>query len=135
MLNLLKSSEIFEHLGVNELNCLLKQIQYQIHRYKRADIIYDNTRFKKKIGIVLRGKIEVQKNLATGKLIIMSLLKPGDVFGMAAVFHDLDYYAVSLLVKNEATVLFIAENDLLKLFELDQMILRKYLSYVNKRIY
>lgn len=135
MLNLLKNSEVFDHLEGNELNYLFNQIQYQIHRYKRSDIIYDNIRFKKKIGVVLRGKIEVQKNMATGKLIIMSLLKPGDIFGMAAVFHERDCYAVSLLVKTETTVLFIAEYDLLKLFQLDQMILRKYLSYVNKRIY
>lgn len=65
----------------------------------------------------------------------MNKLKVGNVFGIAYLFHENIDNVTILLSNSEATILFIEENELLRLFQLDSILLRNYLSYVNQRIY
>ncbi len=130
----LETAFLFRHLDQGKLEQLLQQVPCQTVTYSKGQYIYDNYRFKKEIGIIIKGKIEVQKNLPTGKKIIMNKLKAGDIFGIAALFNDQICYVTSLLSSTETKILFIGEDGLLELFKLDQQLLKNYLSYVNQRI-
>lgn len=131
----LETAFLFRHLDQEKLEQLLQQVPCQTVTYSKGQYIYDNYRFKKEIGIIIKGKIEVQKNLPTGKKIIMNKLRVGDVFGIAALFNDQTCYVTSLLTSSETQILFIGEESLLELFKLDQQLLKNYLSYINQRIH
>ena len=135
MYNNLRNTFLFKHLSLEGLEELLKISCHKTTRYKKGQFIYDNRSFIKEIGIVLEGRIEVQKNLITGKKVIVNQLKSGDVFGVATLFQDKDHYISSLFTKTEVEIFFISEEQLLKLFQLNQGILLNYLRYINDRIY
>ncbi|SCY75897.1 Crp/Fnr family transcriptional regulator [Alkaliphilus peptidifermentans] len=132
MYNLLKVCPLFQHLSIEEYNLLMKNVKCRTLTFSKGQYIEN---FNSEIGIVLKGKIEVQKNLLAGKKIIMNKLKAGNIFGIAYIFHDNPNNVTSLLAVNEATIFFIKENDLFRLFQADHILLKKYLYYVSQRIY
>ncbi|KAB3536057.1 Crp/Fnr family transcriptional regulator [Alkaliphilus pronyensis] len=132
MYNTLKKCFLFKDVTPEKLKLYIKNINYRIIEYKKGQYIAD---FSNEIGIVLKGKIEVQKNLLTGKKIIMNRIKAGSIFGIPYLFQKELENVTYLYTNSEAVVLFITESCLLKLFKMDEVILQNYLSYVGQRIY
>ncbi|QUH24789.1 Crp/Fnr family transcriptional regulator [Serpentinicella alkaliphila] len=132
MSNQLQKSFLFKHLHIDKLTNIFKAINYRTVIYAKGSYIENCDR---EIGIVLSGKIEIQKNLITGKKIIMNKIKGGDVFGLANLFQESVSNVTSLYVKSESVVMFINEEGLLKLFQLDENIQRNYLGYISGRIH
>ena len=56
-------------------------------------------------------------------------------FQFLNVFNNKNYYPVRIIAKNNCKILFISEEELLKIFEKDHAILRSYLSFISDRIY
>ncbi|TYQ12668.1 UNVERIFIED_CONTAM: CRP-like cAMP-binding protein [Acetivibrio alkalicellulosi] len=135
MYNYIENVFLFNHLDKGELIGVLDKFKYKIVHYKKGQFVYDNLKFNREIGIILRGKAEVTKNLFSGKKVIVNQLKEGDVFGIAAIFQKKDYYISSIYTKDKCSIFFIEESQMLRLFEIDQRILKNYLYYVNERIY
>lgn len=136
VINQLRNSFLFQHIDEKSLNDLWRRLVYTVGVYSKGKYInnHNNDPLKKKVGIIIKGRIEVRKELATGKRIIMSQLKVGDMFGMVALFNEEDTQVTSLIAKLQTAVLFIGEEELMKLFGSNQQILKNYLSYINQRI-
>lgn len=132
MYEMIQRCFLFQHLSTEKITLLMKNIKYKTLVYKKGQYIYN---FNKELAIILKGKIEVQKNLSTGKKIIMNRLKAGNIFGIVCLFEGNFQDVTSLLVNSESTILFIGEKDLLRLLQQDEIILKSYLQYVNQRIY
>lgn len=132
MYNLLKKCFLFQHLSHEKLKILMKNVKYRTTTYRKGQYI-DN--FNKEIGIVLKGKIEVQKNLVAGKKVIMNKMKAGHIFGIAYLFQENVENVTCLVANSESSVLFIGENEFVNLLQLDKILLKNYLCYVSQRIY
>lgn len=127
-------STLFEHLQIEQLTELLHSITYRMLEYRKGEYIYNYHRHWRELGIIIDGKVEVQKHLPSGKKIIMDQLEAGDVFGMEVLFEEREGYAADLMVKRQTEVFFIGEQELLKLFHADQTLLRNYLKYMNREL-
>lgn len=133
MLNQLKSCHLFKQLAPETLSALWSQVRYRTGVFRKREYIASGEKGGE-VGIVVKGLVEVQKNLATGKRIILSQLKAGDMFGMVALFSHAEPGMTSLLAKTETKVIFITEEELLRLLMTDRQILKNYLHYINQRI-
>lgn len=128
----LKKNSLFKHLNTEQLTERIDSAPKRIIHYKKGELIQD---YPNEMGIVLKGKIEVQKNLYTGKKVIMNQLREGSLFGIASLFQNNNYKMTTLLAKSDTTALFIEEDFLLHWFHQEPIFLKNYLAYMNQRIY
>lgn len=65
--------------------------QSDLLQAEKGSVVYDRTRFRRCLGVVLRGRIQVRR-----EALLMSTLEEGDVFGAAALFHGGEDYPTTL---------------------------------------
>ena len=70
----------------------------------RGGVVYGPGRFRRCLGVVLRGRIEVRR-----ESILMAALSAGDVFGAAALFNDSPDYPTTLTALSPCQTLLIPE--------------------------
>ncbi len=127
-------SVLFEHLQTQQLIELLGSISYRVLDYQKGEYIYNCHQYRRELGIVIAGKVEVQKHLPSGKKIIMNQLGPSEPFGMVALFEDRGRFVTDLMAKEATSVFFVGEEQLLQLFHTDQNVLTNYLRHMNRKI-
>ena len=135
MYKIIKNTPLFRGLDAKGLKNIFKKIDYKIINYNKGETVFTEFDFKSSMGIVLNGVVEVQKLHYSGKAIILNRIAEGEILGISALFNNKDYYPVRIIAKSNCKILFISEDDLLKIFQKDLTILRRYLSFISDRIY
>ncbi|MGI6191972.1 MAG: Crp/Fnr family transcriptional regulator [Christensenellales bacterium] len=103
-------------------------------RFRSGEMIYSAGRFERSLGIILSGRCRVTKPSADGREIVMSALKAGDVFGAAALFTEDGDYVTSVRAVSSVSVLFLGEELVHELLQMDFALCERYLSYLCGRI-
>jgi CRP-like cAMP-binding protein len=106
----------------------------KVRRFRRGETIYCADSFERSLGILVSGRCRVTKPAPDGKEIIMSALKPGDVFGAAALFTKEGDYVTSVRAASAVEVLFLGEELVRELLKRDFALCERYLSYLCGRI-
>lgn len=97
-------------------------------------IIFSETNYKRALVIILKGSASVTKKSDNAK-ILMSILKKGDIFGMAALFHEEDLFLTEITAQEKVSMLTIEKNDLAKIFALYPVIAENYITILSERIH
>lgn len=95
----------------------------------KGGTIYTPHAFRRCLGVVLEGKVQVSK----GPL-IMSVLGPGDLFGAAALFNELPDYATTLTARTRCALLFLPQELVEELMARFPAVGRSYVAYLSGRI-
>ena len=96
---------------------------------RRRAVLYDPRHFQRSLGVVLEGRIQVNK----GPL-IMSVLGPGELFGAAALFNDRPDYATTLTARTPCRVLLLPQALVEELMGRFPEVCRSYVAYLSERI-
>ncbi len=99
--------------------------------FKKGEVIYDQNRFLKSIGIVLSGKAKAVSLVSNGPL---SYFTVGNVFGAAALFGNGEEYISRIEAVSDCTVQFIEQEALTQLFKKDEQIAVNYISFLSSKI-
>ncbi|SHH26972.1 Crp/Fnr family transcriptional regulator [Tepidibacter thalassicus] len=132
--NILSNSILFKNKTQQEINIALSSINYIIKHYKKGDLIFSVDQPPKYIGIILEGCIEVQKNLASGKVISILYKKKGDLFGEGSAFSKASTYPCNIFAKTKSTILLITKQNILNLLSKDSLLLTNFLNSFANRI-
>lgn len=130
-LQILASASIFRDFSPPQLEALLEQNSWSLHTYKRGEQIYAPDHFRKELAVVLSGHILVTKG--NGNLVV-SMLKPGDLFGAAALFNDESEYVSTLTVRTPANVLFFSQETVQQMVDTQPIFCRGYIRYLSQRV-
>ena len=95
----------------------------------RGQVIYAPHRFRRSLGVLLAGRVQVGK----GELLVSSL-GPGDLFGAAALFNDREDYATTLTARAPCKLLFFPQEQVAGLLEAHPELARNYIRYLSGRI-
>ena len=95
----------------------------------RGQVIYDRLHFRRCLGVVVEGAVQVSK----GPL-IMSVLKRGDLFGAAALFHEQEGYVTTLRACVPCRLLLLPQALVEELMERYPQVARSYVCYLSQRI-
>ncbi len=98
-------------------------------RADRGSVIYAPHAFRRCLGVVLEGRVQVDK----GEL-IMSVLRQGDLFGAAALFNDREDYATTLTARTPCELLFLPQPLVEELMSRFPGVGRNYVAYLSERI-
>ena len=99
--------------------------------FKKGEIIYDENRFLKGIGIVLSGEARA---VSLNGDVPLSYFGQGKVFGAAAIFGDNKEYISRIEAVSDCAVQFIEQETLTKLFRADEQIAVNYISFLSSKI-
>lgn len=95
----------------------------------RGETAYDRQRFRRCLGILLEGSLQVRK-----EALLVSTLHSGDVFGAAALFTRQEDYPTTLTAQTDCTVLLIPQESVRQLLRSSGAFAEDYVAYLSDRI-
>jgi len=125
----IRSCPLFRGLEEQTLRAAVYDGMPERKEYAKGEIIYGPHAFYRDLGILLAGKIRVNK----GELAV-SRLKQGDLFGAAALFNQASDYVTTLTALAPCAVLLFTEERLDELMGRYPQIRRNYIAYLSERI-
>lgn len=120
---------LFQHAPSEAVELAFSDRRARCRRVKRGEVIYTPEHFERCLGILLEGEIQVSK----GALII-SVLRPGALFGAAALFNDRPDYATTLTARTACSVLLLPQALVEELMARFPEVGRSYVYYLSGRI-
>ncbi|MBQ6820682.1 MAG: Crp/Fnr family transcriptional regulator [Clostridium sp.] len=105
----------------------------KIKAYKKGQFISDFFDGEYYVGIIEKGEVSVYCISRDGNEVNMSLLKEGDIFGIANIFEEEDLDTV-LKCKSDVKAVFYPKKDYIEMMQKDSSINIEYIRYCNKKI-
>lgn len=103
--------------------------------YEKGETVFDEAHFSRCLGVLLSGRLRVEKHGLDGRRLNMSHLEPGECFGAAAMFCARDWYAAVITAEKPAQVLFLPQELIVWAMRREPRITENYISYLSERIW
>lgn len=100
-----------------------------LSRFSAGQTVYSPQHFRRCLGLLLSGQLQVTKGALT-----VSLLEPGELFGAAALYSDAPEYATTITAKKAGRCLLLEQGLVDRLLAEDPLVRENYLRYLTGRI-
>lgn len=94
-----------------------------------GDTVYSPQTFRRCLGVVLSGQLQVTKDTLT-----VSELEPASLFGAAALYSDAPEYATTITAKRSSRCLMLEQDLIDRLLAEEPLVRENYLRYLTSRI-
>lgn len=125
---------LFKGVNKDEIINIFDKVPYSIEQYKKGDIIAIEGDDCNSIGIILKGKIEIQKLFPSGQITTINIFKEGNIFGESLVFTDRHTYPATITAMEQSEILFIKRENIIQLSMLNSNILTNFITILSRRI-
>ena len=126
----LESSSLFRGIPAKDLRDDLEKIPHHIQCYDKGETIFHLMESAEHIGVVLEGHVQAQKTFPNGSQVNVSVRRPGDLIGAAAVFSESKRYPCDVVAVDPAAVMIFRRDDLLALMQKDIRILENLMTEI-----
>ncbi len=123
------SCPLFQGLSREAVLAELDTLPCERRTYRKGEILYSPRAFSRSLGILLRGTVGVSK----GSLPV-SFLRPGDLFGAAALYNQEPDYVTTLTARADCAVLLLSQETMDAVMARQPQVGRNYLAYLSARI-
>jgi CRP-like cAMP-binding protein len=130
----LKNCVLFDHLPSDKISSLLSKVIYTVKHYRRNEVIFSPHQLCDSLGIILDGKVDIQKIFPSGKMVTINRRGKFDLIADASLFADTEYYPSTIVACVDSHILLFSKTNLMKLFSMDERILSKFLRSVSNRV-
>ncbi len=134
-LPLLQNCFLGKGLSQQDLAGLLASLDVSTETFEKGALLYAPHQYQQRLALVLSGQVEVYKLPQHGAPVLLNVLKKGDLFGAASMFHSYGYYITQVQAKQKSQVLFIGQQALLHLLSHNATALENYITFLTGRIY
>ena len=134
MIERVRHNFLFEHVPEDAMHALLARDDVKSATFKNGETIYDPQHYRRSMGIILSGNVEVY-NTADAHTVLLNILSTGQTFGVATLFHDAGFYISHIVSKGRCEVLFIPQKALCALFRDSMQAVENYVAFLSGRIY
>ena len=125
---------MFRKKSKEEILKLFDDINYNIKKYSKNDIIAIEGDSCNSIGLVLEGNVDIKRMLGS-KVIHLSSFSKGDVFGEVIAFSDINIYPATVLANSLCEIMFISKNDFIKFCTHNEEFLGLFLNTLTNKIF
>ena len=130
----LSNCVLFDGLDADSIVYALDRITYRIADYANGEIIALEGDDCDSLGIILDGRVEIQKVFPSGQTMTINIFTQGNIFGESLVFTDRHTYPATITSIEPSQVMFIKKDDIVELSMLDSKILINFVSILSHRI-
>lgn len=134
IVNKLNDSVLFKDRTRDEIRNALSSINYIVRYYEKKECVFRIDQSPECVGIILDGSIEIQKNLASGKKIIVFYKNKGDCFGECSTFSKTTTYSCNVFAKVKSEILLISKQDIIHLINNDSILLKNFLDLLANQV-
>lgn len=130
----LQACLLFGGKSAEEIELLLHTLAYTVSTYRRNAIILAEGDPADRLGILLSGRVEVQKTHSTGSSVTIAHLKEGQTIGEAVLFRRDNVAPATVTATGPCKVMFIGKQELLRIFAADTDILTRFIENLSERL-
>ncbi|WP_042203752.1 Crp/Fnr family transcriptional regulator [Paenibacillus camerounensis] len=130
----LQSCLLFRGKSAEELELLLHKMIYTVASYQKNMLIFSEGDTADRIGIILSGRVEVQKTHPTGSGVTIAHLSAGQTIGEAVLFRKENLVPATVTATGPCLIMFISKQELLRLFSADTDILNRFIENLSERL-
>ena len=105
LINHLKDCVLFKDFTKKEIEYILNNVNYKTKEYSKEGVIALEENECSNIGIVINGVVEIKKIYSSGKVVTLSRLTKGDIFGEIIVFSDSNLYPATIISSVKSKIL------------------------------
>jgi CRP-like cAMP-binding protein len=127
----LANCSLFQGKSVPEIEQLLKMFIYRNATFQKDEIIFSPNHPAETMGIILSGKVEVQKVFPSGKLVLITRKTAYDLCAEPSIFSRATHYPNQVSACKPCRMILIHKNEVLKLLRLDQTVVLNFLKSVS----
>lgn len=109
---ILAKSPLFEGVAEEELPGMLQCLKPRRAAYQKGEFIATAGEILTGVGIIVSGKAAVIKEQAAGGRVVLTLLKPGDLFGETAAFSKTPRWPAAVQAREAAAVIFLPRENI-----------------------
>jgi len=120
---------LFRGLSRETVLTELDALDCERRTYRKGEVLYSPRSFSRSLGILLRGTVGVSK----GSLPV-SFLRPGDLFGAAALYNQEPDYVTTLTARADCAALLLPQGTMDALMARQPQAGRNYVAYLSARI-
>lgn len=131
----LADCQIFHGLSEKEISELLNRLSYKMNTYDKGEAVFHLMDDADHLAIILRGRVQVQKIFPGGGHMQVNIGGPGDMIGEAAVFSERHKYPCELTALEDAELLLIERDEMLKLLQSNQVLLNNFITELSTATY
>ncbi|MCF6465315.1 Crp/Fnr family transcriptional regulator [Clostridium sp. Cult2] len=125
---------LFKKIRKEEIINIFKKIPYQIVEYNKNQIMAIEGDNCHSLGIILKGKVEIQKIFPSGQVTTINNFKEGNIFGESLVFSDRHTYPATITAIEPSKIMYIEKEEIINLSMLNSEILINFVSVLSDRI-
>lgn len=128
---------LFQGIERDEILAMLNCLKPRVCSYNKNDYIVTGGDAYESVGIVLKGAATVSKENAEGNRIVMTLLKPGDIFGEIIAFSSRMTWPATVQAQEPCVILFLPRGKIVG--ECDSMcswhriLIQNFLRIISQR--
>lgn len=125
---------LFKGISKEDIMNILEIIPYRVSNYKKDEIVAMEDHVCDSLGIILQGKVEIQKIFPSGQVTTINNFDKGSIFGEAPVFSGNHKYPATVTATEYTEIMYIKETDIISLLKLNNRILSNFLFLLSNRI-
>ena len=130
----LQSCLLFRGKSAEEIEALLQKMLYSVSSYQKNMLIFTEGDTADRLGIILSGRVEVQKTHPTGSSVTIAHLNAGQTIGEAVLFRKENLVPATATAASPCSVMFISKQELLRLFTTDTDMLTRFIENLSERL-
>lgn len=124
---------IFNGLGDEAIEKILQQIVFQRINYKSGSLVVSQGEACNRLMILIKGKVKGEMIGPGGKTLKIEDMEAPSVLASAFIFGQKNTFPVNIITLSETKFIVIPRAELLKLFQISQLILQNFLSMISSR--
>lgn len=132
-LKLIKDTDLFINLEIEEFSEILKKCKYKILNYKKEEYVAFRGDAIDGIYINLNGILVAEMLKDDGNIKKIEELQKGKIIASAFIFGSKNKFPVDLVAKSEVQVLFIEREEVIELLKSNSKILKTFLDEISNK--
>lgn len=101
---------------------------------EKNEIIISENNYTRALGIIIKGSATVTKNSGDAS-VLMSILKKGDIFGMATLFYENENYLTQIRADEKVTIAEFSKENVRKMLALYPQVNENYITILSEKIH
>ena len=130
----LTKSTLFNNIDSLSIETIINESAGKIISLKKESIIASEGDQCRHLGILLEGKLEVQKIFPSGKIVTIGEIKPNDTFAEAVLYSQQALYPSTIVAIAESSVLLLEKNNLSIAFSHYPALMQNFINLLSNKL-
>lgn len=130
----LKQCILCRGLSDEGIELLFSKIGTDYKRYDKDQLIASEGDICDALSIILSGEVEIQNIFPSGRVFTLSKLGPGDIFGEAILFSNMNTYPISVVASSTTWVIKLTKQELQEGFLINNLLMMNYMALLSNKL-